>query len=159
MRSNSVIFARITLAFVFLIGIVICLYWYPLTITLSTGIAILDYDPAEITPQENIEFYSQLLFYWIISLPCFVLVLMGFICTEYTRKNGKYNLKSANMLFKMALLLFISSFIFLFGNLIFISLNWNPLPLLYCGIGVAGMLISAGLYAAHRYIVKRSSEV
>ena len=159
MRSSSVIIARIALAFIFLIGLGICLYWYPLTVTLSTGIAILDYDPAEITPQENIEFYSQLLFYWIISLPCFVLVVMGFIETAYVKKYGIFNIRSANLLFKMALLLFISSFIFLFGNLIFISLDWNPLPLLYCIIGGAGMLISAGLYAAHRYIAKRCAEV
>ena len=150
---------RIALVLVFLIGLVICLYWYPLSITLSTGIAILDYDPTEITSQEYIEFYSQLLFYWIISLPCFVLVLMGFICTEYTRKYGKFNAKSANILFKMALILFMSSFIFLFGNLIFMFLDWNPLPLLYCIVGGAGILFSAGLYAAHRYIVKRSADV
>lgn len=150
---------RIALAFVFLIGIIICLFWYPLSITISTGIAILDYDPAEITPQENIEFYSQLLFYWIISLPCFVLVLMGFVNTVYMKKFGMFNIKSARLLFKMAVILFISSVIFLLGNLIFMFLDWNSLPLLYCSIGDAGILISAGLYTAHKYIEERSSKV
>ena len=160
MKANaSVILIRIALIFVFLIGLVICLYWYPFSITLSTGIAILDYDPAEITPAENIEFYSQLFFYWIISLPCFVLVLMGFICTEYTKKYGRFNLKSANMLFIMAMILFISSFIFLLGNLVFMFLDWNALPLLYYIIGGTGMVISAGFYAAHKYIAKHSPEI
>lgn len=160
MRSNTaIILIRAALVFVFLIGLGICLYWYPFSVTLSTGISILDYDPMEITAQENIEFYSQLLFYWIISLPCFAVVLMGFICTGYTRKYGRFNEKSAKLLFIMAAILFISSLIFLFGNLIFMFLDWNPLPLLYCIIGGAGMLISAGLYAAHRYIAKRACEV
>ena len=159
MKSNSILLIRIALVFVFLIGSVICIYWYPLSITLSTGIAVLDYDPTEITPQENIEFFSQLFFYWIISLPCFVLVLMGFVNTEYAKKYGRFNIKSAKLLFKMAWILFISSFVFLVGNLIFMFLGWNKFPLLYCIIGGFGMFISAGLYAAHRYIAKRSADV
>lgn len=160
MRSNTfIILTRIALVFIFLIGLVICLYWYPLTITISTGIPILDHDPSDITPEENIEFYSQLIFYWLVSLPCFVLVIMEFINTGYVRKFGKFNIKSANLLFKMALILFISSFIFLFGNLIFISLGWNPLPLLYSVVGTAGLVLSVGLYAVHKHIAKHCAEV
>ena len=159
MRSNTIVFMRITLAFIFLIGLVICLYWYPLSITLSTGIAILDFDPAEITPGENIEFYSQLLFYWLISIPCFVLVVMGFVNIEYMGKYGRFNIRSARLLFKMTLILFFSSLVFLIGNLSFMILGWNKFPILYCIIGGAGMALSAGLYAAHKYTANRSAEV
>lgn len=170
MRSNIIIvLMRMALVFVFFIGIIICTFWYPFTTTISTGISILDYDESEITLQQNIELYTQLIFYWAISLPCFVILIMGFIDTVFIQKYGTFNIKSANLLFKMALILSVSSVIFIIGNIIFMLLGWNTPPsfgvggteptitigFLYCIVGVVGLALSAGLYVAHKYIARR----
>ncbi len=169
MRSNIIILLmRMALVFVFFIGIIICTFWYPFTITIST-VSLLDYNESEITLQQNIELYTQLIFYWTISLPCFVILIMGFIDTGYTKKYGTFNIKSANILFKMALILSVSSVIFIIGNIIFMLLGWNTPPsfgvggteptitigFLYCIVGVVGLALSAGLYVAHKYIARR----
>lgn len=168
MRSNIIVLMRMALVFVFFIGIIICTFWYPFTITIGT-VSLLDYDESAITPQQNVELYTQLIFYWTISLPCFVILIMGFIDTGYTKKYGTFNIKSANILFKMALILSVSSVIFIIGNIIFMLLGWNTPPsfgvggteptitigFLYCIVGVVGLALSAGLYVAHKYIARR----
>lgn len=151
--SINTILIRTALVFIFLIGIVICLYWYPLSITISTGIPILDYDESVITLQENVEFYTQLFFYWAVSLPCFAVVLMGFIETVRA-KNGR----SANIFFKSALILFISSVVFIIGNLIFMILGRNMFAGLYFIVGGMGMVLSAGLYTIHKYLSRGTAK-
>ncbi len=79
---------------------------------------------------------------------------MGFINTVYTRKERIFNKKSANNLLKMALILFISSIIFLIGNFVFMCLGWNKFINLYLAVGILGVVFSAGIYAVHKYIAK-----
>lgn len=153
-----------TLFFVFLIGIIICWLWYPWDTWISSGMPLLDYNEADITLEMNIEYHTKLFFYWICSLPCFVIVIMDFIETFFARKYGKFNIKSAKIIRKMSLILFISSAVFIIGNVIFMLLGWNLSPLslnsristglMYCIIGVIGVFISAGFYASYKHTVR-----
>lgn len=168
MRSGfiTVLLTRMALAFVFLIGIIICWVWYPLDAWISSGMPFMDYNETEITLEMNIVYHTMLFFYRILSLPCFAIVIMGFIDTFFARKYGTFNTKSANILFKMALILFISSVIYIIGNIIFMFLGWHrstlyfnskpgfSLGVLYFVIGVIGLILSTGLYAAHKYIAR-----
>lgn len=167
MRPNfiAVLFIRSALVLVFLFGIFICC-WYPFVVAVSSGMPFMDYIETEITLEMNIEIYTKLLFYWILSLPCFAVVVMGFIDTVFARKYGTFNIKSEKILFKMALILFISSVIYIIGNIFFMLLGWNlsplyftsepsiPLGLFYCIIGVFGLLFSVGIYAIYKYTVR-----
>lgn len=165
MKTNfiTILLMRAALAFVFLIGIIICWIWYPLDAWFSAGMPFMDYNETEITLEMSIVYHTMLFFYWILSLPCFVIVIMGFIDTFFARKYGTFNIKSANILSKMSLILFISSVIFIIGNIIFMLLGWHRSPfskpgisfgVLYCIIGVIGLILSMGLYVAHKYIAR-----
>lgn len=172
MKSNivTILLMRLALVFVFFIGILICWLWYPLDAWFSAGMPFMDYNETEITREMNIAYHTMLFFYWAISLPCFAIVVMGFIDTFFARKYGIFNIKSANILCKMALILFVSSVIFIIGNIIFMILGWHQSPLyfnskpgislgvVYCIIGGLGLLFSAGLYAVHKYIAKGAAK-
>lgn len=166
MRSDiiTVSLMRMALVFVFLIGILICWIWYPWDAWISAGMPLLDYNETEITLEMNIVYHTILFFYRICSLPCFAIVIMDFIETFFARKYGKFNIRSAKILRIMSLILFISSVIYIIGNIFFMLLGWHRSPfsrpgisfgVLYCIIGMIGLLLSAGLYAAHKYIARR----
>lgn len=88
---------------------------------------------------------------------------MDFIETFFARKYGKFNFNSAKILRIMSLILFISSAVFIIGNIIFMLLGWNLSPLyldsristglMYCIIGAVGVVISTSFYASYKHII------
>lgn len=163
MRSNTIAFnvgifiIRLGLAFIFLIGVFICLFWYILTASINSGIGI-GLDEVTITPQMELDFYSELLFYWAVSVPCFVDVVLGFWCTVLAKREGIFSSRLAKTFFKMALILFIASIVFLIGTVYFwiLRFDWNQLTMTYCVVGVLGIAISGVLYVVYRYILRAS---
>lgn len=53
-----------------LFGLVTCFCWYPFSISL-TSMGTVEATP---TVAQNIKMYTQLIFYWIVSIPCFVIL-------------------------------------------------------------------------------------
>lgn len=64
MRPNifSILLARMTLVFVFFIGIIICWLWYPWDTWISSGMPLMDYNEAGITLEMNIGYHTKLFF-------------------------------------------------------------------------------------------------
>ncbi|MCH5204313.1 MAG: DUF2975 domain-containing protein [Oscillospiraceae bacterium] len=157
MKTNiTILLIRVFLVFVFFVGILICAWWYPFSLTITTGFFVPDLEENDISFNMYTEFYSQLAFYWSVSIPCFVVVMLGFRGTVIAKKEGAFSIRSAKTLFKMALILFIASVVFLIGNVIFMMLKWNVFAILYFIVGGMGLVISGVLYAGHKYLVNAS---
>lgn len=163
MKSNTIAFKvgifiiRSGLVFIFLIGLFICLFWYILTASITSGIGI-GLDEVTITPQMEFDFYSHLFFYWAVSVPCFVDVALGFWCTVLAKKEGIFSSRLAKTFFRMALILFIASIVFLIGTVYFwiLRFEWSRLILTYCVVGGLGIAISGVLYGVYKYILRAS---
>ena len=153
----SIVMIRLALVLVFLIGVLICLIWYPITATIASGIGLLDADEVIVTPQMEFAFYSHLIFYWAVSVPCFVVALLGLWGTVQAKREGVFSIKVAKTLFRMALILFIASVVYIIGNVILLVPMFGGSQLVrnYFYVGGLGLAISVAFYAAHRFIVKR----
>ena len=62
---------KISTILVAMFGIIICAFWYPFSLSLSITGPV----NSPLTFVQKVEFYSQLIFFWIASIPCFVILL------------------------------------------------------------------------------------
>ena len=155
MKVNiSVLIIRAALVLIFLFGIFICVYWYPSNASVSAGLVL--YRPEEIPFNALVIYWSQLAFYWAVSIPCFIVVILGFKGTMIAGKEGEFSLNTAKLLFKMALILFIASIAFIIGTAVFGILEWNYFSSLYYAIGGVGVGLSGFLYIAYKFMFKVS---
>lgn len=155
MKTNlSVSIIRISLVLIFLFGIFVCAYWYPQNASVSARLIL--YRPENIPLNALVIYRSQLAFYRAVSVPCFIVVILGFKGTMIAEKEGEFSIRTAKLLFKMALILFIASIVFIIGTVVFGILEWNDYALFYYAIGGVGMGISGFLYIAYKSMCKVS---
>lgn len=148
--------SRVSIVFLFFVGICICLWWYPFSISFSTiGLVSGESSNSVLIDQaQAIAFWSQLIFAWLTSIPCFVALVFGFRTTIYAKRDEFFTKKNANIFKMIAAMLFIDSVTFIIGNIVFMFLNWNPFALIYYVIGILGIIFALVSYFAYRYLNK-----
>ncbi len=118
-------------------GLLVCAFWYPFSISLSV-IGVVDAKP---TQMQNIQMWSQIIFYWMVSIPCFVILVLSWLITNSMKKENFISNNNVKMLKICSLILLTDLMVFLIGNVIFLILGWNVYAIVYfmlfaIGIGI-----------------------
>ena len=147
-RSAIIIFA--------LVGIAICAA-YPYMIAITTG---LMFRPEA---SDHSVFYVQLIFYWLTSLPCFVILGIAWKITALINKDEIFSKKTVRLLKLSAVILFCDILVFLIGNLIFLFLEWNGFAIVHITISMVGVVAALFLlvmmyFAENASLLKEETE-
>ena len=152
-RDSVVICMRLSLIVICLVGVTICAFWYPFQVSL-TAIGIPSGERVTPTDAQMIAYRVQLFFYWLVSIPCFVLLGFGWEVSSDIKKKAHFSKKTARRLRTSALILFADSITFLLAQPVFTLLKWNPFAPILAVVGVIGLIISFTLYLASRFVFK-----
>ena len=139
-KRSLCFFVRVAIIMVFICGVCICAGLYPFLVSLN-GL------------NKGIEavMWSQLIFYWITSIPCFMILGVGWKISSsitdelFTNKNAKY-LKIS------AIILFVDSVVFLIGNLVFMIMEYNVFAIVFFMLDIIALVVSLALGVAGYYV-------
>lgn len=134
-----------------LCGIIMCAFWYPFSVSLTT-MGTLDYTTP--TVAQNVRMWSQIVFYWVVSIPCFVILWMAWKISNAIKNDVFFSLKVAKLVKCSTVTLFIDIIVFFVGNVVFLILKWNDFYMIYFLIAVVGLAISSMLLALSHFIVQ-----
>ena len=155
MKINKItLLFRVSLIIVAVFGILICALWYPFTISL-TSFGIVDYSP---TVEQVTRFWVTLSFYWVVSVPCFVVLFILWKISIYLKKNDFFTNNVVVLMKRIIFILLIDLFIFLIGNVVFLLLKWNDFAIIYFMITVLGLVFICFLYVGI-IIIKKEIEL
>ncbi len=137
MKQASIVgLIRLSIMIVALVGLCVCLFWYPYV----TGKAYR---------------WLQLAFYWVTSLPCFAILGIGWSLTGDIKKEQEFTVQTARKFLWVFYLLFADACLYLVGNLAFMLLRWNTFYApIYLALGVMGLILSFFAYIVSLYIRK-----
>lgn len=146
-----VICLRISLILICFLGVAICALAYPFQVSL-TAIGVPSGERVPPTIEQYIEYWVQLSFYWIASIPCFLILLFGWNISSEIKKGNAFSMKVSKKLNTGAQILFVDSMLYLAAQLVFTMLDWNPFVLILSIVGLIGLILSFVLYLAARYV-------
>ena len=155
MNSNKItIVLRISIIIIALCGAVMCAFWYPFSISL-TAIGVTNATP---TLEQIIKFWVQLVFYWLVSIPCFFILALLWYMSVIFKKEGFFSEKIIKATKIEIITLLIDLAIFLIGNIVFAILGWNDFAIIYYLITVIGLVV-VGLFYVFIYIIKKGIQM
>ena len=133
-----------------LCGLTVCALWYPYSFSLIK-IGLLGSELSELT---SIQSWGLLSFYWAVSIPCFVILIIAWKISVYIKTEQLFTIKVANMIKLCALILLIDLGIFLIGNIIFLLLKINDFAIIYFFLIIGGLVLSILLSVLSYYVAK-----
>lgn len=133
-----------------LCGLFMCVVWYPFSISLS-AMGVVSANPSL---SQNIELWTQLIFYWVVSVPCFIVLIFAWKITGSIKNDEVFSYKVINIIKKSATLLVIDIVVFLVGNIIFLAVGWNDFAIVYFMIAVVGLVIVSVLLTLSHFAEK-----
>lgn len=154
--SLLIVLCRISLVFVLLVGLCICFWWYPFSISLTT-IGLVSGESSSSIPVDQsqyVAFWTQLVFVWLTSLPCFAVLFLLYRSTIYAKSGSFFSHKNANTFKIISLILLVDSVIYIVGNIVFMFLKLNPFAIVYYVIGTLGIIIALSSFFTHLYLEK-----
>ena len=136
---------RSAIFIVALCGLCICGCLYPFLVSLN------GFDKGSETVM-----WSQLIFYWISSIPCFIILgiawrIAASIKTELFTHNNAKLLKSS------ALLLFADSIVFFVGNFVFMFMGYNPFAIAFFMLVIVALIASLALAVVGHYLTRATT--
>lgn len=147
---------RVSIIFLFAVGLGICALWYPFSISLDT-VGVVQDGPDPITLAQRISFWMQLIFMWAVSVPCFYTLHLFFRSTGYAKHDEVFCRENARLYRKAAIALLVGSVALIAGNVLFIFLEWNSFATVYIVLGAVGLVCSLACYVVYRYILKAAA--
>lgn len=151
-RINTIF--RITIIAIGLCGLSICAFWYPYSISLTT-MGVINATP---TAEQSIRIWIQLVFYWIVSVPCFLILFFAWKISSALDKEELFSNKIVDLIKLKIVILLIDLLVFLIGNIIFVFLKWNDFAIIYFMITVIGLVVVGLLWVA-LYVLKKGIEM
>ncbi|MBO5944084.1 MAG: DUF2975 domain-containing protein [Clostridia bacterium] len=151
MQNNFISFLiKLFVAIKSLFGIIMCLCWYPFSISLTT-VGIVDVIP---TTMQNIELYVQLFFYWSVSIPCFIFLNYVWKLSNIIKKDEVFKDSTIKIMNRGIRILFVDLIFFVIGNLVFMFLGWNDFAIFYFILAAIGFAVICLLEVISRIISK-----
>lgn len=151
MTSKSLFFwVRCSIVIVALCGLTVCAFWYPFSISLSV-MGVVDAVP---TVAQNVQMWTQLVFYWLVSLPCFVILVLAWLMTNLMKKEKFFNEKNIKLANISAIILFADLAAFLIGNVVFLILGWNDYAIIYFMLFAIGLGVALLIKVFEQYMKK-----
>lgn len=142
--------ARGAIIIIGLCGLIMCAFWYPF----ETSIFLLRFTPEPFTCAENVRYWTQLIFYWATSIPCFCILMIFWKVSDAIKKDEMFSYRIAKIIKKATIILFVDIVVFLIGNIIFTCLGWNAFAIVYFIISAIGIAFVEGLIIFSYYITK-----
>lgn len=135
----------------FTIGIIVCAWWYPFSVSLTVrGVAI---EPEIASQYERISFYTQFVFYELVSLPCFIIIILGLILSIRFMKGNLFTDNSTKII-KFGYILFgVDLILFFIGNLVFLLLEWNDFFFIYIILFIVGVVFELLMFISYRAFI------
>ena len=126
-------------------GVCVCAFWYPFCVFLTS-----------ITPQGigKAVFWVQILFYWLTSLPCFWILIMGWRVTTAIKEERLFQEGTAKTVKNATQILFIDLAVFFIGNVLFLLLDWNRLAWIYFVFVIVGLVIGIFMAILSHYLYR-----
>ncbi len=129
------------IAVIVILGILVCVFWYPFSLSVWVH-GIL---PTEHTQEMLVSYYSQLIFHWATSLPCFVILFLSFRIVAAIRKGTLFSMKIAKLLKTFSIILYADLAVFLVGTVLIVHIFSDPFAIVYLCIAALGIAIAIGL--------------
>lgn len=145
---------KFMIAVVFLCGAAVCVLWYPFSISLTSVGVTAD----SVTKAQRTEFWTQLLFYWSVSIPCFLVLIIAWRLPMFRKTGASFSFKDAKRLRIISGILYADCVVFFIGNLVFTLLKWNDFAMIYIIVLAAGLASAAG-FTVLSYYVKKAAEL
>ena len=142
---------RLSIIVIALVGLALCIFWYPFRISF-TAVGAPSGERVDPTGAQLVEYWVQLIFFWLASLPCFVILVYGWLISGNVRRDRVFTSDTAGKLKTASKILFIDSLIYLAAQLVFTLLRWNPLAPILAVVCVIGLILSFVLFLAGRYV-------
>lgn len=143
------ILLRISIVLIAFLGLLICVFWYPFSVSLTTMGTV----SAEPTVIQNVEFWVQLSFFWLTSLPCFIVLAICWSAVGSFQKNRTIFVDTVSIkCIDVSKILMIDLAIFLMGNIVFVLLEWNVFFILYMIIATIGLVVAFSIYCIAKFI-------
>lgn len=143
-KSLSVL-TRFAIILIGICGLLSCLFCIPISLGNGSFKNILWW---------SLEFSLQYVFHWIVSLPCFGLLIIAWRITS-TMSNGKLFLANNALYINYATtILIIDIIVFLIGNIIFAVVGWNSWLILQVFVAITGLIISIFMYILSKYLMR-----
>lgn len=144
---------KTSVIFLAILGLIICAFWYPFSISITIwGTNV----PDQIL-ENNLEFYTQLIFFWIVSIPCFIILFMIWKLGNAIKRDNVFNTQTALLVDRCVKILFIDIIVYTLGNIVFLLLGWNDFAFIYFGIAIVGLVIASVLSVASHYLFKAAA--
>ena len=144
------VFMRIAIILIGICGVAICLFWLPMTTTKSFG-------PLSWGALQKVENWTQYIFHWGISLPCFWLLIMAWEVTSDMQKGRLFIEKNAVRVKWATAILLGDILLFLIGNITFAILGWNEWLVLHLFAAVVGLIVAIVLFIFSQYLRKAAT--
>ena len=146
MSKKSLYFlVRVAIVVVALCGVCICGGLYPFLVSLNGLDGVSD-----------IVMWSQLIFYWIASVPCFIILDIAWRISS-SIKSELFTHKNAKLLKNGAILLFADSIFFFIGNFLFMLMGYNPFAIAFFMLVVIAMIASLALGVVGYYVTQATT--
>ena len=143
-------FMRIAIILIGICGGAICLFWLPMTTAKS-------FEALSWVSLQKMENWMQYVFHWLVSFPCFWLLIMAWGITS-DMKNGRLFIEKNVVRVKLATAILLGDILlFLIGNIMFAILGWNELLVLHLFAAVVGLTIAILLFIFSQYLMRAAS--
>lgn len=142
---------RIVIVLVGLCGVLVCLFWVPISIG---GWFIKEISWKDL---QTTEFWLQYAFQWLISMPCFWLLIMAWKITLDMCEGRLFVAKNALLIKRATSILIVDILVFLIGNVVFAVLGWNGLLPLYIFAAVVGIIFAFSLFILSQYVMQAAA--
>ncbi len=100
------------------------------------------------------EFWIQYIFHWIVSLPCFWLLVIAWQITLDMDQGRLFLSQNAIRVNRATAILIIDIMAFVIGNIIFVLLGWSSWFVLHIFVAITGLLLSVFMYILSKYLMR-----
>lgn len=144
-KRSLFVLARIAITVIVICGLCICGFIYPFLVSLNG-----------LSKGSEIVMWSQLIFYWLSSVPCFIILGYAWKVSK-SFKTELFTCENAKCFRNSAILLLVDSIFFFIGNLVFALMGYNPFAILFFFLIVTALSVSLALGAAGYYVAKAAA--
>ena len=149
-EKKLTVLMRTAIVLIGICGVAICLFWLPMNG--NNGGVTLSWEVLQKT--ENC---IQYIFQWVVSLPCFWLLVMAWIIASDMQKERLFVEKNALRVKQATAILLADILLFLIGNIIFALLGWSEWLILHLFAAVVGLIIAILLFIFSQYLMKAAN--
>ena len=139
---------RTSIIFIAVCGIAICLLWVPMG---EFGWKIGE---AWLFEGQTKEFWVQIVFHWMVSLPCFYLLWLAWQVTKDMQKGRLFIVQNSVRVKYATYVLAGDLLLFLLGHTLFALLRWNTSYILYLLVALIGFIVVVFLTVLSHYLLR-----